>query len=226
MDWVSKLKEKGIEVTEETVALGTLHTDPRNANVHPEHQIEQLKKSLEFFGQPERLIVGPDGRIVGGNGRFEAMKRLDWPSVRITRVNADDSFLDALGLALNKVAEGSYLDNDIVAEILSDIATTDNDDMEAVLATGFSESEIADILDLDDDDYFDVDDDIDDEEEEEVPTKKPTASADGFSSFEIVMTHDSKVELVDTLDSIRKNTGGNLEQALMTLVKTYKKDGK
>lgn len=214
MDWIDKLKDKGIEVTEETVKLVDLHLDPKNANIHPPHQIESLEKSLDVFGQPERLIVSGDGRIIGGNGRFEAMKNLGWEHARITRIHADDKFLNALGIALNKTAESSFLDKDIVADILADL-----EDETLIFATGFSETEINTILDLEDDDFFDVDD----EDEEEEKPKRPTASADGYSSFEIVMRYENKKILVDLLDSIRKDNDMELlEDALMEIVTKYK----
>lgn len=222
MDWIEKLKKQGIRVEEETVNLDEIFLDPKNANIHPPEQIENLKKSLDTFGQPERLIVSGDGRIIGGNGRYEAMTDLGWETVRITRVFAKESFLDALALTLNKTPEGSYLDDDKVSELLTSIS---EEDEELILSTGFSDNELTALLDLDDSDLFDVDDIQDDDDFDNI--KKPTAASDGYSSFEIVMRHEDKVALVETLNSIRKNEELNgteitMAEALMILVGTFK----
>lgn len=208
-------KKVKVTVTEEEVPLTDLYIDPKNANIHPPSQIETIKKSLSTFGQPERLVVALDGKIIGGNGRFEAMIQLGWKTAKVTRIDADDAYLTALGLALNKTAEGSFLSDEIVAELLTELS--DNDDL--VFATGFSEAEITSILNLDDDDFFDVDD-LDDSDIPEEKRKKPTASADGFSSFEVVLRHENKVKLVEALDEIRKEVDEvkTLEDALMYLL--------
>ena len=61
------------------VPLDTLHLDPANARVHPEENLAAIEASLRRFGQAEPLVVqAKSGRVIGGNGRLVAMKKLGW----------------------------------------------------------------------------------------------------------------------------------------------------
>ena len=68
------------------VPLASLHLDPANARLHGEENLAAIVGSLKRFGQAEPLVVQkPTGRVIGGNGRLVAMKKLGWTGVRRRR---------------------------------------------------------------------------------------------------------------------------------------------
>lgn len=67
----------GLEIRR--VPLDELHQDPSNARLHDARNLDSICASLQRFGQAEPLVVQRgSGRVVGGNGRLEAMKSLGW----------------------------------------------------------------------------------------------------------------------------------------------------
>ena len=70
------------------VPISSLHLDPANARLHGEENMESIVASLQRFGQAEPLIIhGPTGRIIGGNGRLMAMKRLGWSDCDVVELD-------------------------------------------------------------------------------------------------------------------------------------------
>lgn len=55
------------------INLSELTPYENNAKLHPEEQIEQIKKSIEQFGNDDPIAVwGKDNIIVEGHGRYQA----------------------------------------------------------------------------------------------------------------------------------------------------------
>ena len=83
------------------VRIDSLHSDPANARTHDERNLETIQASLARFGQVEPLVVQQgSGRVIGGNGRLSAMKRLGWTQVDIVEVDLTAIDATALGIAL------------------------------------------------------------------------------------------------------------------------------
>jgi ParB-like chromosome segregation protein Spo0J len=62
----------------ETVRLNALVLDSANARKHSERNIEEISRSLREFGQHAPLVVQKStNRILIGNGRYDAMRKLD-----------------------------------------------------------------------------------------------------------------------------------------------------
>jgi ParB-like chromosome segregation protein Spo0J len=70
-------------ITDEVRKVASLTVDPRNAKKHPEAQIAQLVTLIERFGYIEKLVIRPNGQLVGGEGRLEAIKRIGWDRDRM-----------------------------------------------------------------------------------------------------------------------------------------------
>src|SRR5262245_57722517 len=88
------------------VPLASLHLDPANARVHGDQNLAAIEGSLKQFGQAEPLVVQKaTGRVIGGNGRLVAMKKLGWQDCDIVEVEVDDVTATALGIALNRSSE-------------------------------------------------------------------------------------------------------------------------
>jgi len=124
----------------ETATLDELTPNPDNARLHDERSIAAIAASLEEFGQPEPLVIrASDGLIVGGNGRYAAMKRLGWQSCRVVRLDLDDQQTKTLALALNRTADLSYFDD---ARLLEQLDALKAEGF-AVAETWWSQDELA-----------------------------------------------------------------------------------
>ena len=73
------------------VALDALYLDPSNARVHNDLNLDAIIGSLKVFGQAEPLVVqAGTGRVIGGNGRLVAMRKLGWQECDVVEVDVDD----------------------------------------------------------------------------------------------------------------------------------------
>lgn len=133
-------------VIEHGVALERLHVDPANARRHPERNMQTIMASLRAHQQVEPLIVQrSSGRIIGGNGRYEAMRLLGWTACTVAWVDISDVQATALGITLNRSAEQAEWDLDVLDRLtvsleeagvdLADIGFT-GDELDGLLETG------------------------------------------------------------------------------------------
>jgi len=133
----------GPVITDEVRKVASITVDPRNAKKHPESQVSQLVQSMEQFGYIEKLILRPNGQLIGGEGRLEAIKRIGWEEIGVRVVaGLSEAQYAALGLALNRIGENSRWDDDILRGVLLDI----QEEGENALHLGFSPGELSRIL--------------------------------------------------------------------------------
>jgi ParB-like chromosome segregation protein Spo0J len=100
-----------------TVPLDELVPDESNARTHGEKNMAAIMGSLSRWGQVEALVIHRETRrVLGGNGRLDAMKRLGWTHAKVVEVDFDESDSRALALALNRTAELAGWDNERLAE--------------------------------------------------------------------------------------------------------------
>ncbi|MCC8963751.1 ParB N-terminal domain-containing protein [Bradyrhizobium sp. Pear76] len=131
-------------ITDETRKVADLRSDPKNARRHSEAQISQIVASIERFGFVDKLIIRPDGQVIGGHARLEALKRMgrDTADCRVV-AGLTESGYKAMGIALNRIPENSRWDDDILRDVLLEI----QDDGENALSLGFGPAELKRILD-------------------------------------------------------------------------------
>lgn len=73
------------------VLLSQLVPDDKNARAHSKRNIEEVKKSLEQFGQHRAFVVQrSSNKILVGNGMYEAMRQLGWKEADVYFVDDDD----------------------------------------------------------------------------------------------------------------------------------------
>ena len=72
----------------ETVDITKLTPYEKNAKLHPRDQIEQIKKSIELYGNNDPIAVwGENNVIVEGHGRYTALRELGYKTADIIRLD-------------------------------------------------------------------------------------------------------------------------------------------
>lgn len=91
------------------VQIDDIIQDPDNVRLHPDENLEAIRRSLQRFGQAQPIVVDKKTRvIIGGNGLHQVMKSLGWSECDIVEYDAKtDAEKRALAIALNKVGETS-----------------------------------------------------------------------------------------------------------------------
>ena len=106
--------------------IDKLTPDANNAKEHPGWQIEQIKSSIEQFGNLDPIGVwGDDNLIVEGHGRYEALKELGYQEAECIRLDwLSEEERRAYALAHNKltmntgwIPEALDLNLDAIGEI-------------------------------------------------------------------------------------------------------------
>jgi DNA modification methylase len=125
-----------------TVPLDSLHADPANVRTHGPQNLESIVASLKRFGQAEPLVVQlSTGRIIGGNGRLQAMKQLGWTECEIVELDVDDLQATSLAIALNRTGELAGWDEPALAKLLDQLRKEDSLD-----GVGFGEDDIGELV--------------------------------------------------------------------------------
>jgi DNA modification methylase len=124
------------------VALDTLHLDPANAREHGPENMEAIVGSLKRFQQVEPLVVQKStGRVIGGNGRLVAMKKLGWTECDIVELDIDDLTATALGIGLNRTSDLASWDEPTLAKLLTELKAND-----ALDGVGYSPEDLDTLL--------------------------------------------------------------------------------
>lgn len=119
-----------------------LQSDPDNARIHDDRNIEVVRASLERFGwmQPIVARIG-DKMILAGHGRVEAAKRLGMTKVPVFFVKLNKKDGHAYAVVDNRAAELAQWDSLKLAALLAEM------DADLQAAVGFSAAEISAVLD-------------------------------------------------------------------------------
>jgi len=56
------------------VSISALKTPDKNTRIHPEKQINEMRRSLKKWGQYKNIVIDENNLILAGNGLVEAMK--------------------------------------------------------------------------------------------------------------------------------------------------------
>lgn len=188
------------------IKLSKIKPNPNNPRIIKDDKFFKLVKSLETFGEkmmPLRPIVIDENNIIlGGNMRFKALKELGYSEV------PENWIATTKGMSEEDKKEFIIKDNvgfgDWDFDMLSNEWNTE-------LLSEWS-LEIPTF-----DDFFDYDD-----VEETDQIKKPSASDDDYSTFELIMLHENKLILLDALNKVKNNfMFEKIEDALMEIIRKY-----
>ena len=129
-------------LTIKRLPLRELHLDPANARAHGEVNLDSIVASLQRFGQAEPLVVrAGSGRVIGGNGRLVAMRKMGWLEADVVEMDISDLEATALGIALNRTAELAEWDLPALTKLLNELRNE-----EALDGVGFDEAELDKLL--------------------------------------------------------------------------------
>lgn len=123
----------------EYIPIDDIKPYEKNAKIHTEEQIEQIKKSIKEFGMNDPIGIWKDNIIIEGHGRLMACKELGFNEVPVIRLdNLTDDQRKAYTLIHNQTTMNTGFDLDILNEELASIELDMSD-------FGFDEIELDDI---------------------------------------------------------------------------------
>lgn len=112
----------------EYVDINSIKPYKNNAKEHPKEQIEQIKKSIQEFGNNDPIAVWHD-EIVEGHGRYIALKELGETNIPVIRLDGlTDEQRKAYTLVHNKLTMNSDFDFDLLSQELDSIIDINMED--------------------------------------------------------------------------------------------------
>ena len=100
-----------------------------NAKLHPQEQIEQIKKSIEEFGNNDPIAIDENNTIIEGHGRYEALKQLNYKEVECIRLShLSEEQKRAYILVHNKLTMNTDFDFNILDSELASITNINMED--------------------------------------------------------------------------------------------------
>lgn len=123
--------------------INSVKPDPRNARLHPQPNLEAIKRSLETYGQRKPIVVNSKtGIIEAGNGLWQAAKELGWGQIAAVMVEDDDNIAKGYSIMDNQSALLAEWDMPALKDLLTELDTgAFNMDL-----TGFDEKAIEDLM--------------------------------------------------------------------------------
>lgn len=110
----------------EKVALTKIKMYENNAKKHPQEQVEQIKKSIQEFGNNDPIAIDENNVIIEGHGRYMALKQLGYKTAECIRINdLTDEQKRAYILVHNKLTMNTGFDADKLAQELDKIKSID-----------------------------------------------------------------------------------------------------
>lgn len=159
----------------EKVKLSDLNSPSWNPRYITDEDFKKLKNSLETFGYVDPIIVNKHNmNIVGGNQRYQALKKLGYKEIDVVFINEPNLDKEkALNISLNKIS-GDW-DTEKLNVLLEEIKLSEVD----VTLTGFDDTEIKEF-----------DENINDEISEDVEDE----SEPSLETYQIIITCDNEKE--------------------------------
>ena len=113
--------------------LAELSHPDKNARMHPDKQIVELKRSLEKYGQTRNLVIDENGVILAGNGLYIAMTEMGWTeALCLVKEGMSENEKKKLMLSDNRIFDLGVNDmsvfDSIIAELGDDLDVPGYDD--------------------------------------------------------------------------------------------------
>lgn len=110
--------------------------NPRKDLKPDDKEYQKIKKSIEYFGYVDPIVVNKDLTIIGGHQRYKVLLELGEKSIQCVVVDKNKDDEKALNIALNKIS-GDW-DLPKLKDLLEDLRADDID----ITITGFDEKEL------------------------------------------------------------------------------------
>lgn len=109
-----------MKITQEQVA--NLIPAEKNVRKHPEHQINEMVKSVEKFGQIRPVVIDEENNVLAGNGLVMALKQMGIEVANVLKMkNLSDSDKKKLMVADNRIYALGFDDNNIIMEMIAEM---------------------------------------------------------------------------------------------------------
>ena len=130
-------------MTEQILPMEVTRVPTQHITPHPDNarqgNTDLIAQSLEHNGQYRPLVVQKStGHVLAGNHTLAAAHQLGWTQVAATFIDVDDTAAKKILLADNKTSDEATYDDQLLAQLLSDLDTTHG--------TGFTDEETDDLL--------------------------------------------------------------------------------
>lgn len=190
----------------EKLPVSELKFNEENPRTITDANLKKLVKSVQEF--PEMLEIRPivinaDSVVLGGNMRLKACIEAGITEVPVMRVKNLTKEQELEFIIKDNISGGDWdwdlLANDWDTNLLGDWG-----------------------LNIKSDDFFELDGS--DNTTNSSSSSDPKGTDDDYSVFELVMLHENKLELLDTLNKIKSNfLFEKQEEAIMELIRVYNK---
>nr|DAT62276.1 MAG TPA: ParB protein [Caudoviricetes sp.] len=108
----------------EKINISEITEYENNAKLHPREQIEQIKKSIQEFGNNDPIAIDENNVIIEGHGRYKALQELGYDEIEVIRLShMDDEQKRAYILAHNKLTMNSGFDIELLNSELESIVS-------------------------------------------------------------------------------------------------------
>lgn len=139
-----------------------------NSRTHSEEQIKQICASINEYGWTNPVLIDEKGMIIAGHGRVEAGKRLKIKEIPcVVLENLTENQKKAYIIADNKMALNAGWDEELLRLELDNLKELDFD----LELTGFSEEELDNLFEDDEEEKEIIEDDFEEETPEEPKAK-------------------------------------------------------
>lgn len=94
-----------------------------NVRMHPQKQINELKRSVKMFGQTRAIVVDEQYSIIAGNGLYTALKDLGYDTAECYVMEGlTENQKKKLMLADNRVYELGMMDMDVFEKMINEMS--------------------------------------------------------------------------------------------------------
>lgn len=115
----------------EKINIDSVKVYPNNAKIHTAEQIEEIKKSIQEFGNNDPIAIDEKGFIIEGEGRYLAQKDMGITEIEVIRLtHLSEEQKVAYMLVHNKLTMNTGFDIDLLEEELAKISNIDMGEFE------------------------------------------------------------------------------------------------
>ena len=153
----------------ERVKIVDLREYEGNAKLHPQEQIDKIKKSIQEFGNNDPIAIDENNIIIEGHGRLQALEQLGYTEAEVIRLShLSEDQKKAYILVHNKLNMDTGFDTEMLRDELDGIFSVDMADF------GF---------DLPEDEILNFSSEVEEQEEEEKEFHRET-TINQYNQFE------------------------------------------